>query len=293
MCSPAPVSLYYEAPDRRHRCDVEGARAGTAAVPVRRPPAKRRRPHSFPACIPTPETSSSWANPWSGAGAHPGVWTATTGSFCCGNGETFNVPVELFESRYGSAGRAVRLQHGRWRCRGKYRGRPRGSCSITGVTSEGGLSHLCGQSHGKQAVGAGRRCGGQHQLRADPARRRSGRPIRQCAHTVRAKKGEVIRLTTANGRRGYGDPAARDRSAIEQDVLNGYVHAGTGAGGVRPEHLSGSRPIRRGEGGPGPSDAQGNPGLRTYALDYRGARLPDTGSVYVGNHSALADRGHG
>jgi N-methylhydantoinase B len=40
---------------------------------------------------------------------------------------------------------------------------------------------------------------------------------------------DVIRITTANGG-GYGDPRERDRSAVTDDLRNGYVTAEQAAG---------------------------------------------------------------
>ena len=217
-CSPAPVSLYYES--LIAAIDV----MWKALAPV------------LPHCLSAGHQRSVGATFISGL--HPdtgelyvmgeplvGGWGASrgldgdNGQFCCGNGETYNVPVELFESRYGLQVEqyAFNMEGGG---AGEYRG-GRGVVLDYRVTSdEAFLTYAASRTESRPWGLDG---GGQGSnnyaliLRNDGLVERYG----MCT-TVRAKKGEVIRLTTANGG-GYGAPEARARDAIERDLLNGYI----------------------------------------------------------------------
>ena len=217
-CSPAPVSLYYEA--LIAAIDV----MWKALAPVLPQSLSAGHQRSVGATFVSglhPDTGDLFVmgEPLVGGwGASRGL-DGDNGQFCCGNGETFNVPVELFESRYGLQVEqyAFNMEGGG---AGEYRG-GRGVVLDYRVTSEEAfLTYAASRTESRPWGLAGGAEGSTNYaliLRADGQVDRYG----MCT-TVPAKKGEVIRLTTANGG-GYGDPAARDRSAVEQDVLNGYV----------------------------------------------------------------------
>ena len=216
--SPAPVSLYYES--LIAAIDV----MWKALAPV------------LPHCLSAGHQRSVGATFVSGL--HPdtgdlyvlgeplvGGWGASrgvdgdNGQFCCGNGETYNVPVELFESRYGLQvdQYAFNMEGGG---AGEYRG-GRGVVLDYRVTSdEAFLTYAATRTESRPWGLAG---GAEGTNNYAQILRRDGRIDRfgMCT-TVRAEKGEVIRLTTANGG-GYGDPAARDRQAVEWDLKNGYI----------------------------------------------------------------------
>ncbi len=218
--APAPVSLYYEA--LIAAIDV----MWKALAPV------------LPHCLSAGHQRSVGATFISGL--HPdsgelyvmgeplvGGWGASrgldgdNGQFCCGNGETYNVPVELFESRYGLAVEQYAF-NGEGGGAGQFRG-GRGVVLDYRVTSdEAFLTYAASRTEERPWGLAGGAAGSTNYaqiIRGDGSVERFG----MCT-TVRALKGDVIRLTTANGG-GYGDPVDRDPRALERDLLNGYVTA--------------------------------------------------------------------
>ncbi|HEY2400242.1 MAG TPA: hydantoinase B/oxoprolinase family protein, partial [Steroidobacteraceae bacterium] len=98
--SPAPVSLYYES--LLAAMDVMW-KALAPAVPDRLPAGHQRSVNATFVAGLHPDTGDLFVM------GEPlvGGWGATperdgdNGQFCCANGETYNIPVELFESRYG------------------------------------------------------------------------------------------------------------------------------------------------------------------------------------------------
>ena len=218
--SPAPVSLYYE--------------ALIAAIDVMWKALAPALPH----CLSAGHQRSVGATFISGL--HPdtgdfyvmgeplvGGWGASrgldgdNGQFCCGNGETYNVPVELFESRYG-----LEVEQYAFNREGGGAGQFRGGRGVVldyRVTSdEAFLTYAASRTERRPWGLAG---GGRGSTNYAEIIREEGRIERfgMCT-TVRARKGDLIRLTTANGG-GYGDPADRDPRALERDLLNGYVTA--------------------------------------------------------------------
>ena len=218
--SPAPVSLYYEA--LIAAIDV----MWKALAPV------------LPHCLSAGHQRSVGATFISGL--HPdtgdlyvmgeplvGGWGASrgldgdNGQFCCGNGETYNVPVELFESRYG-----LEVEQYAFNTEGGGAGQFRGGRGVVldyRVTSpEAFLTYAASRTERRPWGLAGGALGSTNYAQII---RGNGRVERfgMCT-TVRAEKGDVIRLTTANGG-GYGNPADRDPTALERDLLNGYVTA--------------------------------------------------------------------
>lgn len=217
-CSPAPVSLYYES--LIAAIDV----MWKALAPV------------LPHCLSAGHQRSVGATFISGA--HPetgdlyvmgeplvGGWGASlgldgdNGQFCCGNGETYNIPVELFESRYG-----LRVEQYALNMEGGGAGQFRGGRGVVTdyrvISDEAFLTYAASRTESRPWSLAGGSEGSTNYaqiLRIDGQVERFG----MCT-TVRAAKDEIIRLTTANGG-GYGVASERKQDAIEQDLLNGYI----------------------------------------------------------------------
>ncbi|WP_414902207.1 hydantoinase B/oxoprolinase family protein [Sphingomonas flavalba] len=216
--SPAPVSVYYE--------------SMIAAIEVMW---RALMPH-MPDRLPVGHTRSVGATFISGI--HPrsgalfvmgepllGGWGASAGAdgdngqFCCGNGETFNIPVELAESRYG-------FEIDRYAFRedaggeGRYRG-GRGVILDYRVTAEEAFLTFSSTRTVSRPWAAAGGCEGSHNgaviLRADGSEE---------PHTMvtglRVAKGETIRLLTATGG-GYGPPAERPAAAVARDIRNGFI----------------------------------------------------------------------
>ncbi|WP_136162535.1 hydantoinase B/oxoprolinase family protein [Sphingomonas flavalba] len=218
--SPAPVSVYYE--------------SMIAAIEVMW---RALMPH-MPDRLPVGHTRSVGATFISGI--HPrsgalfvmgepllGGWGASAGAdgdngqFCCGNGETFNIPVELAESRYG-------FEIDRYAFRedaggeGRYRG-GRGVVLDYRITADEAFLTFSSTRTVSRPWAAAGGCEGSHNgafiLRADGSEE---------PHTMvtglRVAKGETIRLLTATGG-GYGPPAERPAAAIARDIRNGFITA--------------------------------------------------------------------
>jgi N-methylhydantoinase B len=218
--SPAPVSIYYES----LVAVVElVCKALAPALPGRLPAGHYR------------SVGGTFL-----AGTHPdsgkffvlgepllGGWGATSerdglnGLFCIVNGETFNIPVELAESRYG-----VQIeQYGFHQERGgagRFRG-GRGVVLDYRVTSEeAALTVTYSRTSTKPWGILG---GAEGSPNRGEIHRRDGSIERATMATgVPVRKGELIRIVTGHGG-GYGDPKQRERAAIARDLRDGYITA--------------------------------------------------------------------
>ena len=141
------------------------------------------------------------------------------GLVCAGDGETFIIPVEICETRYGVQVDqfALDIVDGG---AGEYRG-GRGLVRDYRITSDwAGVTATFGRHkfvpwgmHGGQA-------GSPNFIEFfhDDGRREI---VGKCARHM-LKKGEVVRLHTGTGG-GYGDPALRTAGAIAGDLRDGYI----------------------------------------------------------------------
>lgn len=217
---PAPVSLYYE--PLIASIDV----FWKALAPV--------LPHQLPAGHQRTvgATFISGVDPDSGAlfvMGEPlvGGWGASadldgdSGQFCCGNGETYNIPCELFESRY-----ALRVDQYAFHDADGGAGRHRGGKGVVldyRVTAENAyLTFATSRSSARPWALDGGQPGSTNY--AEIHRLDGSVDRHTMCTTVRVGQGEVIRLYTATGG-GHGDPRERDRGALLRDIRNGFVTA--------------------------------------------------------------------
>lgn len=218
--SPAPVSVYYE--------------SMIAAIEVMW---RALMPH-MPDRLPVGHTRSVGATFISGI--HPrtgalfvmgepllGGWGASAdadgdnGQFCCGNGETFNIPIELAESRYGFEIDRYAF-HDDPGGEGRYRG-GKGVVLDYRITADEAFLTFSSTRTISRPWGAQGGQPGSHNgafiLRGDGSEER---------HTMttglRVARGEIIRVVTATGG-GYGPPHERPRAAVERDLRNGFITA--------------------------------------------------------------------
>lgn len=216
--SPAPVSLYYES--LIAAIDVMW-KALAPALADRLPAGHQRSVNATFISGIHPDTRELYVmgEPLVGGwGASAGM-DGDNGQFCCGNGETFNVPVELFETRYG-----LQVQQYAFNMEAGGAGRQRGGKGVVldyRVTSDAAwLTYAATRTKSRPWSLNGGLEGSNNYARV---LRRDGSVERYGMCTmVRAEKGEIIRLVTANGG-GYGDPAERDASAVKKDVQDGYI----------------------------------------------------------------------
>lgn len=216
--SPAPVSIYYES----MIAAIEVMwRALMPAMPERLPAGHQRTVGATFISGLHPDTGQLFVmgEPLLGGwGASQGM-DGDNGQFCCGNGETYNIPIELAESRYGFEIDRYAFHddpggEGRW-CGGKgveldYRVTAEEVFLTFSATRT--TSRPWGASGGKDGSNNGATI-----FRADGTKEH---------HTMvtglRVERGETIRVTTATGG-GFGLPAQRPRVEIERDLRNGFL----------------------------------------------------------------------
>ncbi|NKB39276.1 MAG: hydantoinase B/oxoprolinase family protein [Gammaproteobacteria bacterium] len=142
-----------------------------------------------------------------------------SGQFSALNGETFNIPVELFETRYGIQVEQYSL-HNADGGGGEYLG-GKGVVIDYRVTAE--TAYLTyGATRGESRPwGMEGGQNGSHNyalvIREDGKEER----YNMCT-TVPVKRGELIRIFTGTGG-GYGDPLKRPRQQVSMDLKNGYI----------------------------------------------------------------------
>jgi len=144
------------------------------------------------------------------------------GQFSVADGETYNIPIEIQEARYG-----VRVKqyafHNEDGGEGKYRGGKGVYLDYEMLADEGHFSGSFGRFKFPPWGVDGGASGSPNYVeffRKDGTpvdREITGKPSR-----VILKKGDVVRCVTASGG-GWGDPRDRDRSALDEDLKNGFV----------------------------------------------------------------------
>jgi N-methylhydantoinase B len=216
--SPAPVSLYYES--LLAAMDVMW-KALAAAIPHRLPAGHQRSVNATFVAGLHPDTGDLFVmgEPLVGGwGAAPGR-DGDNGQFCCANGETYNIPVELFESRYGLKVEQYAF-HDEDGGAGQHRGGKGVVLDYRVTADEAFLTYATSRSASRPWSLAGGQPGSLNGARIY---RHDGtiQSYDMCTR-VRVEKGELIRLTTATGG-GYGDPAARARADIVKDLKNGFI----------------------------------------------------------------------
>ena len=215
---PAPVSTYWET--KNHVTDLVWK--ALAPVVPRRLPAG----HHLSVCgtIVTgkhPETGEFFllVEPQVGGWGAAKDRDGQSGQFPVGDGETYVVPVEVAETKYGVMVERFEL-HAPSAGAGRQRG-GRGCIREYRVTSdEVTVTATFGRHEFPPWAVAGGRAGSPNEVRLLHA---DGREVvvGKCAR-YRLRKGEVVRLVTGTGG-GWGSPMERSVAAVVEDVRNGYV----------------------------------------------------------------------
>lgn len=218
--SPAPVSIYYES----MIAAIELVwRALMPAIPDRLPVGHQRSVGATFISGLHPVTGDFFVmgEPLLGGwGASAGL-DGDNGQFCCGNGETYNIPIELAESRYGFEIDRYEF-HDDPGGEGRWRGGKGVTLDYRITAEEVQLTFSATRTRSRPWGAEGGRDGSHNEaviLRADGSRER---------HTMvtglRVVRGETIRVKTATGG-GYGPPAERDPAHVARDLRNGFVTA--------------------------------------------------------------------
>ena len=156
------------------------------------------------------------AGGWGGGGGKDGE----QGLMCVADGETYMVPVELLEARYGVLVEQYALDTAPDAGAGRYRGGRGCVRAYRAVADEIFVTATCGR-HKYPAWGAqGGLDGSPNGVRFLHA---DGRVVeRGKAARYRLERGEVVQIVTGTGG-GWGDPYERPPEAVAEDVADGYV----------------------------------------------------------------------
>ena len=216
--SPAPVSIYYE--------------SLLAAMEVMWRALAPLMPHKLPVghMRTVGATFISGLNPQTGdlyVMGEPlvGGWGASldrdgdSGQFCSANGETFNIPIELAESRYGFEidQYAFHQEDGG---AGEFRGGKGVVLDYRVTAEEAQLTYSATRTVSRPWGAANGRDGSCN--RAQILRNDGSVETYSMVTGAKAVKGEVFRLISGTGG-GYGDPSKRDRAKLLRDVRDGFV----------------------------------------------------------------------
>lgn len=143
-----------------------------------------------------------------------------TGQFCIGDGETFNVPVEVAETRYG-----VRVYEYRLRTdgggAGKYRGGSGVIRSYRALTDNQTITATFGRHKFLPWGAGGGKEGTRNEFDIIKANGEKAGPFGKYARYP-LNKDDVVRLIAATGG-GYGDPLERTPEKVAWDVKNEYI----------------------------------------------------------------------
>lgn len=216
--SPAPVSIYYES--------LLGAievmwKALAPLMPHKLPVGHQRTVGATFISGLHPSTGDLFVmgeplvGGWGGAIDHDG----DSGQFCAANGETFNIPVELAESRYGFEIDQYAL-HDEDGGAGEFRGGKGVILDYRVTAKEAFLTYSATRTSSRPWAMAGGEEGSHN--RAEVLRLDGSVETYSMITGVRAVEGETFRLVSATGG-GYGDPLRRSRAKVEADVRDGYV----------------------------------------------------------------------
>lgn len=147
------------------------------------------------------------------------------GQFCVGDGETYNIPIEITETRYG-----VLVDQYAFHTEEGGAGRQRGGKGVIldyrVVASEAYVTGTFGRHKYRPWGLAGGQEGSNNYikiLRNDGRTEVYGKGAR-----IRVARGEVVRLVTGTGG-GYGEPRERPPALVREDVKNGYITAAQAA----------------------------------------------------------------
>lgn len=161
-----------------------------------------------------------WVEPTAGGwGAGKGM-DGSAAQFCAGNGETYNIPVEVAEKRYGILMKEYKL-HIAGAGDGKYRGGPGVIRSYQTMNENQKLTATFGRHQSSPWGFNGGHEGSSNYIEIVKTDGTVAGPYGKCAR-YELEKGDVVRLVTGTGG-GYGHPYQRPVEKVLSDVKNGYI----------------------------------------------------------------------
>ena len=218
--APAPVSLYYEA--LIAAMDVVW-KALAPVLPDRLPAGNQRSVNATFVAGLHPDSGNLFVlgEPLVGGWGATGTRDGDGGQFCSASGDTYNIPTELFESRYGLKVEQYAF-HDAPGGAGEFRGGKGVVLDYRVTADEVFVTYATSRS---SVPPWGLRGGQPGSLNHLQVVRADGSCTRYDMCTaVRVAKGDLIRLTTATGG-GVGNPRQRSRESVERDLLNEYITA--------------------------------------------------------------------
>jgi N-methylhydantoinase B len=216
--APAPVSLYYE--PLIAAMDVMW-KALAPVLPDRLPAGHQRSVNATFIAGLHPDTQDLFVlgEPLVGGWGAVQGRDGDGGQFCCANGETYNIPTELFESRYGLKVEQYAF-HTEDGGAGEFRGGKGVVLDYRVTANEVFVTYATSRTQAPPWGIHGGKPGSFNRLQI--IRSDGSISTHEMCTAVRVAKGDLIRLTTATGG-GYGDPRRRRRALIERDLLNCFL----------------------------------------------------------------------
>ncbi|MBB5324930.1 N-methylhydantoinase B [Anoxybacillus tepidamans] len=154
-----------------------------------------------------------------GWGAGDGL-DGASGQFCIGDGETYNVPVEVAETRYG-----IMVDEYSLRTDGAGAGEFRGGCGVIrsyrAMTDGQTVTATFGRHKFLPWGFSGGHDGSRNEIVIVKTNGEVVGPFGKCARFP-LNKGDVVRLITATGG-GYGNPLNRPAEKVALDAKNSYI----------------------------------------------------------------------
>lgn len=158
------------------------------------------------------------AGGWGASATHDG----NRGQLSCGSGESYNIPIEIREMRYGIQVEQYAF-HNEGGGYGEFQG-GNGQYVDYKIVSDG--AHLTAAFLGEKTKTWGMNSGHDGSYNYFMIMRKDGTKERHSLGTnIALEKGDIVRCVTATGG-GYGNPEKRSKEQVLLDVKNGYITKG-------------------------------------------------------------------
>ena len=155
------------------------------------------------------------AGGWGASATHDG----NRGQLSCGSGESYNIPIEIREMRYGIQVEQYAF-HNEGGGYGEFQG-GNGQYLDYKIVSDG--AHVTAAFLGEKTKTWGMKNGHDGSYNYFMIIKKDGSKERHSLGTnIYLEKGDIVRCTTATGG-GYGDPKNRPKAQVLLDVKNGYI----------------------------------------------------------------------
>jgi N-methylhydantoinase B len=155
------------------------------------------------------------AGGWGASATHDG----NRGQLSCGSGESYNIPIEIREMRYGIQVEQYAF-HNEGGGYGEFQG-GNGQYIDYKITSDG--AHVTAAFLGEKTRTWGMNNGHDGSYNYFMIIKKDGAKERHSLGTnIHLEKGDIVRCVTATGG-GYGDPSDRPEKQVLLDVKNGYI----------------------------------------------------------------------